>query len=196
VNIDRVWIGNRTHCTLIQTITTLYIWISQRLVFLVMVFTALLSNIFLHRTFLCSHYHVLAGWQPSPTNNLLYSLKADSSQVKVKVMLWQTVSQPVFPGVKTLLWSKTRFLFPSCNFGFFDFGHSLWREDGSVVYNCCWPSPAQTAQKPPLSTISLLLCCLSPWQPAGTWCLQGCSLATSLSAGFTILTFSRDTIIM
>jgi hypothetical protein len=21
--------------------------------------------------------------------------------------------------------------------------HPLWREDGSVVYNCCWPSPAQ-----------------------------------------------------
>jgi hypothetical protein len=23
-------------------------------------------------------------------------------------------------------------------------GLSLWREDGSVVYNCCWPSPAQS----------------------------------------------------
>jgi hypothetical protein len=28
--------------------------------------------------------------------------------------------------------------------GFVDVGHSLWREDGSVVYNCCWSSPAQS----------------------------------------------------
>jgi hypothetical protein len=25
---------------------------------------------------------------------------------------------------------------------------SLWREDGSVVYNCCWPSPAQSFSGP------------------------------------------------
>jgi hypothetical protein len=22
--------------------------------------------------------------------------------------------------------------------------HPLWREDGSIIYNCCWPSPAQS----------------------------------------------------
>jgi hypothetical protein len=29
-----------------------------------------------------------------------------------------------------------------------DVGRSLWREDGSVVYNCCWPSPAQSFSSP------------------------------------------------
>jgi hypothetical protein len=27
-------------------------------------------------------------------------------------------------------------------------GRSLWREDGSVVYNCCWPSPARSFSGP------------------------------------------------
>jgi hypothetical protein len=27
---------------------------------------------------------------------------------------------------------------------FVDVGRSLWRKDGSVVYNCCWPSPVQS----------------------------------------------------
>jgi hypothetical protein len=26
--------------------------------------------------------------------------------------------------------------------------HPLWREDRSVVYNCCWPSPAQSFSGP------------------------------------------------
>jgi hypothetical protein len=28
--------------------------------------------------------------------------------------------------------------------GCVDAGRSLWQEDGSVVYNCCWPSKAQS----------------------------------------------------
>jgi hypothetical protein len=27
-------------------------------------------------------------------------------------------------------------------------GRSLWRENGSVVHNCCWPSPAQSLSGP------------------------------------------------
>jgi hypothetical protein len=27
-------------------------------------------------------------------------------------------------------------------------GRSLWREEGSVVYSCCWPSPAQSFSGP------------------------------------------------
>jgi hypothetical protein len=43
---------------------------------------------------------------------------------------------------------KTRFLFPSDCCGFVDVGCPLWREDASVVYNCCWPLPAQSFSGP------------------------------------------------
>jgi hypothetical protein len=36
----------------------------------------------------------------------------------------------------------TRFLLLSDSCEFVDVGHSLWRENGSAVYNCCWSSPA------------------------------------------------------
>jgi hypothetical protein len=65
-------------------------------------------------------------------------------KVKVKVMLLPTTSQPVCLGVKPHLRSKTRFLLLSDSCGFFDVGHPFWRWDGSVVYNCCWLSPAQS----------------------------------------------------
>jgi hypothetical protein len=29
--------------------------------------------------------------------------------------------------------------------------HPLWRENGSVIYNCCWPSPAQSFSGPSLA---------------------------------------------
>jgi hypothetical protein len=41
--------------------------------------------------------------------------------------------------------AKTRFLLLSDSCGFVDVGRLLRREDGSVVYNCCWPSPAQSS---------------------------------------------------
>jgi hypothetical protein len=31
--------------------------------------------------------------------------------------------------------------------------HPLWREDGSVIYNCCWLSPARSFSGPRLGTI-------------------------------------------
>jgi hypothetical protein len=39
------------------------------------------------------------------------------------------------------------FITVSC--GCDDMGRSLWREDGSVVYNCCWPSPGQSWVRAP-----------------------------------------------
>jgi hypothetical protein len=39
---------------------------------------------------------------------------------------------------------KTRFLLLSDSYGFVDVGRHLWQEDGSVVYNYCWASPAQS----------------------------------------------------
>jgi hypothetical protein len=46
--------------------------------------------------------------------------------------------------VSSHIWGpKTRFLLMSDRFGFVHVGRPLWRVDGSVVYNCCWSSPAQ-----------------------------------------------------
>jgi hypothetical protein len=64
--------------------------------------------------------------------------------VKVKVMLRPTVSRPVRLGVKPHLGPKIMFLLLSDSCGFGDVGRPLWREDGSAVYNCCWPSPRQS----------------------------------------------------
>jgi hypothetical protein len=43
----------------------------------------------------------------------------------------------------THLGPKIRFLLLSDSCGFVDVGRCLWQEDGSVIYNCCWSSPAQ-----------------------------------------------------
>jgi hypothetical protein len=43
--------------------------------------------------------------------------------------------------------------------GFVDVRHSLCREDGCVVYNCCWPSPAQSFSGPsPLGLATIFYC--------------------------------------
>jgi hypothetical protein len=55
-------------------------------------------------------------------------------KVKVKVTLQLMVSQSVSLGVEPLL------LFDSYSLCFV--GSPLWREDRSVFYICCWPSPA------------------------------------------------------
>jgi hypothetical protein len=52
-------------------------------------------------------------------------------------------------GQSVLEWSThlgltTRSLLLSDSCGFVHVGRSLWREDGSVVYNCYWSSPAQS----------------------------------------------------
>jgi hypothetical protein len=65
-----------------------------------------------------------------------------TAQVKVKVKV-MTVGQSVLVS-STHLGLTTRFLFLSESCGFVDVGRSLWRENGSAVYNCYWSSPAQS----------------------------------------------------
>jgi hypothetical protein len=53
----------------------------------------------------------------------------------------------------------TRFLLLSDSCGFVDVGRSLCREDGSVVYNSCWPSPAQSFSGPsPVGLVAIFYC--------------------------------------
>jgi hypothetical protein len=67
---------------------------------------------------------------------------------RVKAMLRWTTSRPVCLGLKPRRVLKTRFLLLSGSCRFVDVEHPLWREDGSVVYNCCWPLPAQSFSGP------------------------------------------------
>jgi hypothetical protein len=46
---------------------------------------------------------------------------------------------------KSPIWGlRPDFLLLSDSCGFVDVGRSLWREEGSVIYNFCWPSPEQS----------------------------------------------------
>jgi hypothetical protein len=54
----------------------------------------------------------------------------------------------------------TRFLLVSGSCGFVYKGRSLWREDGSVVYNCCWRSPAQSLPGPSPVGLATIFYCL------------------------------------
>jgi hypothetical protein len=75
---------------------------------------------------------------------LIFSMSgfALSYKVKIKVMLRPAVSRQVRLGV------KHPFLLLSDICGFVYVGRLLWWEDGSVAYNCCWPSPTQSFSGP------------------------------------------------
>jgi hypothetical protein len=101
-----------------------------------------------------NRWHV---WPPLTTTCLPTD---SSSKVKVKVILWLTVSRPVYFGVKLHLGPKSRYLLLSDSCGFVDVGRSLWRQDGSVVYNCYWPSPAQSFLGPSAVGLATIFYCL------------------------------------
>jgi hypothetical protein len=62
----------------------------------------------------------------------------------------QSVNQSVLEQ-STHLGLTTRFLIPS--------DYPLWREDGSVVNKCCWPSPAQSfSSQSPVRLVIIVYC--------------------------------------
>jgi hypothetical protein len=63
-------------------------------------------------------------------------------EVRVKVTLRLTVSQSVSLGVEPHLGLMTRYILLFDNYGLVFVGHPLWREEGSILFICCWPSPA------------------------------------------------------
>jgi hypothetical protein len=78
------------------------------------------------------------------------SYDESSLQSDVILMLRPTVSRLVCLGIKQPSGAYDQILLLSDCCGFVDMGLSLslWREDGSVAYNCCWHSPAQSFSGP------------------------------------------------
>jgi hypothetical protein len=66
--------------------------------------------------------------------------------VKVKVTLRLAVSQSVNLGVEPHVGLMTRYLLLFDTYGLVFVGRPLWREDGSVFYMCCWPSPGSLSR--------------------------------------------------
>jgi hypothetical protein len=86
------------------------------------------------------------------THFLVLSL-VTSKWLLAKVILWPIVSWPFCLGVRHQSGTRDQFfsslleLFvDSC--GFVDVGCPLWQEAGSVVFSCCWASPAQPFSGP------------------------------------------------
>jgi hypothetical protein len=82
-----------------------------------------------------------------------------SADLSLSLMLPPMVNRPVSLGIKHPSVAYNQILLPSDSCGFVDVGFSLWREDGFNVYNCCWPSPAQSFSCPsPLELATIFYC--------------------------------------
>jgi hypothetical protein len=96
---------------------------------------------------------------------LLNSFRPTASHIILRLppllslVLRPMVSRPVCLGIKHPSGAYDQIFVTVRCCGFIDVGRSLWREDGSAVYNCCWSSPAQSSSGPsPLGLATVFYC--------------------------------------
>jgi hypothetical protein len=82
------------------------------------------------------------------------------SWVESILILRPTVSGPVFLGVKQPSADYDQIFISVGQLRVSYVGRSLWREDGSVVYNCCWSSPAQSFSGSSPEEVATIFYCL------------------------------------
>jgi hypothetical protein len=70
------------------------------------------------------------------------------NSLSLSLMLRPTVSRPVCLGIKHPSLAYDQIYITVRHLRVFYVGRSMWRENGSVVYNCYWPSPAQSFSGP------------------------------------------------
>jgi hypothetical protein len=100
---------------------------------------------------------------------LLCVLKSHEAQIRIIVTLRLTVyCQSIRLRYKPLETHDQHLFFQlnTCLHGLHS--HSLWREGGSVVYNCCWPAPAQSFSSPNPAGLATTFYCLR-FETPPTW---------------------------
>jgi hypothetical protein len=102
------------------------------------------------------------------SNNLLRSWVSEWERESVTYNWGFTASQFVL-ATSPLRFKTSNIFFPTEHFEIIVLmQHPLWREAGSVVYNCCWSSPAQSFSGPTSAGLVSTFYCLK-FETPPTW---------------------------
>jgi hypothetical protein len=107
------------------------------------------------------------NWQSIFSRTLLPWPPRSRSILVLLILIWVESYVTTDGQSASLSWNKAPIwglrpdlLLMSDSWAFVDVGRSLWREDGSVIYNCCWPSTAQSFSGPSPVRLATIFCCL------------------------------------
>jgi hypothetical protein len=101
------------------------------------------------------------SWPPRPLFILLLVLRLTPKSSSKSKLCYdrRSVGQSILKQ-STHLRFRTRFLLLPDSCRFVDVGALPWRVNGSVVYKCCWPSPAQSFSGPSPVGLATIFYCL------------------------------------
>jgi hypothetical protein len=99
-------------------------------------------------------------WHPCLYNPCrIYFTFDRKSEFSLNLILRPTVSRPVCLGIKHPSGAYDQIFITIRQLRVVDVGRFLWREDGSIVYKCCWSSPAQPFSCPsPVGLVIVFYC--------------------------------------